>query len=399
MPAKKLKILFVIPYFAPAWAYGGPAKLVYDMGRYLVKRGHKVTVYASDTLDEEKRIPKKRKKLEGMDVHYLPNLSNYLAWRKIFLPQGLPGLLAETIADFDLVHLMDFRTYQNVWASYYAKRNKVPYFLSVLGQLRRGYGPRRPIKHLYDLLWGYNIAREATFCIGQNENEVADYKKFGVSANKVALVPLGIDFAEFEKFPPKGIFRKKFGFSSDDKIILFLGRIHEFKGLDFLIKGFAKTAQKVPNAKLAIVGRDDGYLEQMNRLIKSLKLEKKTIFLGPIYAKERISAYLDADIYSLTPSHFEETSLAALEACACQTPIVITQETSTPFLDQYKAGIMLKKRSTNELADTFTKLLGDETRLARMGDNARRMIREKFVWEKVTDQLESVYAKGLKLKK
>ena len=64
---KKLKILFVIPYFTPAWGYGGPVNLAHNYAKELVKRGHRVTIYASDALDEKSRIKRRRDFVDGIE--------------------------------------------------------------------------------------------------------------------------------------------------------------------------------------------------------------------------------------------------------------------------------------------------------------------------------------------
>ena len=50
-----MKILIITPYFEPAWAYGGPPKVLSDLSKYLIKKGHQVTVYTTDVLDKNSR--------------------------------------------------------------------------------------------------------------------------------------------------------------------------------------------------------------------------------------------------------------------------------------------------------------------------------------------------------
>jgi len=384
----KLKILFVIPYFAPAWGYGGPARLAFDYARELVKRRHRVTVYASDALDQKSRIKEKHDFIDDIEVFYLPNLSNFLAWRKIFLPLGFPRVLRKNIRDFDIVHCFDFRTFQNIWVHKYALENRIPYVVSILGQTGRGEGFRKPIKLVYDYLWGREILNDTAMVFAQNDHEREDLMIFGVKENKIALLPLALDFSEFKKLPKKGKFRQKHGIKKDDFLILFVGRIHYLKGIDFIIRALPKIKKKIKNTKLVVVGRDDGYLESLRSLVKEKNLEKSVIFTGPIYGKERVTVYRDADLFVITPWHFEETSLASLEAAACGTPIIINQKCEVPYLEEFRGGITIMTEDPETIAEAIANLSFQKNKMGKM---ARKMIREKFILGKVGNILERTY--------
>ena len=76
-----MKILQVTPYFAPAWAYGGPPRVMADYARGLVSLGHEVTVFTTDVLDESSRASPAVEDLDGAHVRRFRNISNDLAWR------------------------------------------------------------------------------------------------------------------------------------------------------------------------------------------------------------------------------------------------------------------------------------------------------------------------------
>jgi glycosyltransferase involved in cell wall biosynthesis len=390
-----MKILIVIPYFAPAWAYGGPPKLMSEAASQLVARGHSVTVYTTDALDAAARVPVRKGMLNGVSVRYFANVSNRLAWQyKVFLPRGFAAAIRQTVAQFDVVHLCDLRTMQNWLAYRTALRAGVPYVLSAFGELPRATGIKRVLKWLYDLTGGYAQLRYASQAIAQTESEAQAYTQFGVSRGRIALVPLAIDMSEFESLPPRGTFRRAHGFPADAPLILFLGRIHAYKGLDLLLDAFAATARVVPEAQLAIVGRDDGYLTALQNHIVELNLAERVRFCGPAYGADRIAAYADADVFALTPSHAEETSLAALEACAAGTPVVVTRQAPIPWLDESEAGFTVSYEPA-QVTDALRRLLTDAGLRARMGTNARRLAAARFDWPQVITQLENVYADAI----
>ena len=97
------------------------------------------------------------------------------------------------------------------------------------------------------------------------------FKKSDMTKEKIAIIPNGIDLSEYADLPPKGSFKRKFGIEEDEKIVLYLGRIPRIKGLDILVKAFAKVIEKIEGVRLVVVGHDDGYLGKLVALIKALK--------------------------------------------------------------------------------------------------------------------------------
>src|SRR5688572_15330242 len=142
-----MKILLGVVYYEPAWAYGGPPRMVFDVARELVRRGHEVTVCTTDALDKGKRIAQLRETSHGVRIVRFRNLSNWFAFKlKIFMPVGMRSWLDQHVAEFDVVHLFDARTMLNGWAAEAAARHGVPFFASVWGSLPRGQGWRALIK-------------------------------------------------------------------------------------------------------------------------------------------------------------------------------------------------------------------------------------------------------------
>ena len=84
-----MKIVHIIPYFYPAWAYGGTCRAAWELARALVRKGQSVVVYTTDALDENSRSTPASVVVDGVEIHRVRNISNHLAWRRAFLPFGL----------------------------------------------------------------------------------------------------------------------------------------------------------------------------------------------------------------------------------------------------------------------------------------------------------------------
>jgi len=205
-----VRILFVTPYFYPAEAFGGPVKVAFDVGRELVRRGHEVVVFTSDAKDLENRLDVERDEIEGMQVYYFRNLfMSLVKWSKLFITPDLPKKMMSDLKSFDIVHVHEYTTYQNIVVHHFAKKFGVPYVLQAHGSLPK-IG-RQARKWIYDAFFGSTLLRDASKVIALSEIEAEQYKCAGVPAEKIAIVPNGIDLTEYSDLPPKGSFKKKFG--------------------------------------------------------------------------------------------------------------------------------------------------------------------------------------------
>ena len=105
-----MKILQIVPYFYPAWSYGGPAKLAYDTSIFFSEQGHQVTLYTSDAYDKESRMPKSLHiNKKNLKVHYFKNFNNFLTYNyNIFFTPGLFLRAIFEVKKFDIIHIHDF---------------------------------------------------------------------------------------------------------------------------------------------------------------------------------------------------------------------------------------------------------------------------------------------------
>ncbi|GAJ22860.1 unnamed protein product, partial [marine sediment metagenome] len=170
------------------------------------------------------------------------------------------------------------------------------------------------------------------------------------------------------------------GLGDDQRIILFLGRIHKIKGLDLLAKAFADLPKPLDNIKLVIVGPDDGYLSSLKKLVTDLGINDKVLFTGPLYGQEKLKAYVDADVYVL-PSFYEIFGITVLEALACGTPVIVTNRCGIADAINGQAGLVVPY-DKEQLQHALLHLLGDDKMRSQFSEKGKSLVREKFNWEK-----------------
>jgi glycosyltransferase involved in cell wall biosynthesis len=357
-----VRILQVTPYFAPAWAYGGPPRVMRDYAAGLAGRGHQVDVFTTDVLDEHARASPRTETLDGARVRRFPNLSNDLAWHtKKYLPRGLLSALLRSAGSYDVLHVTDTRTYVAACAHLASAARRRPLAVSAFGSLPRSTGLRGKVKDVYDAGFVRPMLSRSPLLLAQTAHEAELYEELGGRAGAIRLLPLPLD--EVPAATP-GAFRERLGVGSDERLLLFLGRVNRLKGLDVLIEAVEPLLGE--GTSLAVVGRDDGQLDELRARFAPLFAAGTIRFAGPIYGAERFDAYADADVFCLTPTHWEETSLASLEAAASGTPVVLTEQAEIPGLERAGGGFVVPLDSDAIRAAVESALSDDQ-----MGERAR----------------------------
>lgn len=384
-----MRVLQVTPYFAPAWAYGGPPRVMSDFASGLVALGHEVDVLTTDVLDDERRAEPAEEVMDGVRVRRLPNLSNRLAWEsKKYLPRRLLRSLAVEVGGYDVVHVTDVRTYLTASAFVTTAVRRTPLALSAHGSLPGSTGLRGAVKSVYDLALVRPMLRRAAALFAQTSHEAALYERHGGRARAIRQLPLPLPPLDFEGAPPRGSFRARIDVAADAPLILFLGRINRLKGLDVLIDAVAPLLGA--GAVLAVVGRDDGQLDELRRRFASLFNAGAIRFAGPLYGTDRFTAYGDADVFALTPPHWEETSVASLEAAACGTPVVVSEQAEIPGIDASGGGYVVPLQQSQILRAVE----GALARSAEMGERARVHVLAQHGTASVVARLERYLAEA-----
>jgi glycosyltransferase involved in cell wall biosynthesis len=386
-----LKILQVIPYFYPAWRFGGPVRVAYDISRKLVERGHSVVVYTSDIREKNTRMGTVYSKIGGVDVFYFKNLCLSAAKRNLFVTPSLMPAVKNNAKFFDVVHIHGNRTTQSPVLHHFLKKSSVPYVVQAHGGLPIIGGHR--LKQLYDLFFGHELLKDASKVIALTRTEVQKYRCMGVPKEKIEVIPNGIDLSEYADLPPKGCFKKKFGIDESKKTILYLGRINRIKGIDFLIRAYASLIKDMNcnNALLVIAGPDDGYLNEAKSLASSLGVSNSVLFTGSMYGRDKIEAYIDSDVYVL-PSIYETFPMTVLEAYACGKPVIASKVGGlSDLVMNEETGMLVDLGNTEQLAKNILYLLNNAGKAKEMGLKGKEFIKDNFAIEKVVDRLQCLY--------
>src|SRR3972149_6740903 len=146
--------------------------------------------------------------------------------------------------------------------------------------------------------------------------------------------------------------RKEFGFSEQDKVLLFFGYVRKYKGLDLLIDAFPKIKTSIPNAKLLIVGEFYDSPEVYTDKIKKLGIEKDTVIVNKFVPNEDVGKYYKVCDLVMLPYRSATQSGILNVAYGFSKPAIVTNVGGlSEFVEDKKTGIIINPDSPQEIAD------------------------------------------------
>ncbi len=384
-----MNVVQLTPYYAPAYAFGGVTRAVEGLARALAARGHTITILTTDALSQTERYRGALDTIQdGVRIVRVPNRSVWLRGRlNLSTPLSMGSAARDLLAHADLLHVHEFRTVENLIVTPIASHHHVPVVLSPHGTLSLTTG-RSALKSAWDRLLSPSVARRIATVVGLTGAEADEaralWAAFGANA-RFAVVPNGVDPAEFADLSGRDDFRARYGLG-DAVVCLFMGRLQARKGADVLIEAFQRA--NVAGTRLVIAGPDEGMLPTLHALA-----DERVIFTGYLSGADRLAALAAADLFCL-PATGEGLSMAALEALAAGLPALLSPGCNLPEVETSGAGLIVEPL-VEPLATALRDLLTQADRRTAMGAAARALVRDRFRWDSVAAQIEAVYREAL----
>ncbi len=385
-----LKILQVVPYFYPAWAYGGIPRVVYELSRELVRMGNLVSVYTTDVLDERSRCGDRGREvvIDGIRVQYFRNVSNRLAYdAQLFLPLGFSRNMRETIGNFDVIHLHGHRNLLNSSVRHIALSAGKPYVLSGHGTVVN-IERRILAKAVFDRISGNRVLADASAFVAVSEHEIQQYRSMGIPREKISVIYNGIDPEEF--IADLGAIgpRRRYGLE-DKRIVLYLGKITPRKGVDILVRAFA--ALRDPDVVLIIAGNDMGFRREVEAIVREKEVNGRVFFTGLLTGGEKSAAYRDADVLVYPASH-EIFGLVPFESIMCGTPVIVTDDCGCgEIIRREQIGLAVRYGDVEDLRAAIVQTLDDRTGAAERTRKGREFVLKSLNWQTIARQHAILY--------
>ena len=366
---------------------GGSGIVATELGKALARRGHQVHFISTET-------PFRLGEFQAGLAFHQVLMPTYPLFREPQYLLSLANKIVQVAREFslDIIH------------AHYAVPHATAAFLSreVLASSGRQSAPR-----VVTTLHGTDItlvgndpsySEIVAFSIEQSDRVTAvseslrasTYAELGVT-REIVVIPNFLDCAIHRRLEVADLRRRLAGDSPATKIVTHVSNFRPVKRIDAVLAIFDRIRRAVP-ARLLLVG-DGPELGTAYRMARELGISPLIEAVG---AQEEVVPLLSVSDLFLLPSAQESFGLAALEAMACEVPVVASRVGGLPeVIEHGVTGYLHPPEAIDEMAGSAITLLTDAARHREVAAAARRRVADQFSVDRVVPMYEALYAAAL----
>lgn len=383
-----MRVLHVVPYFAPAFKYGGPPRTVLGLCHALQRIGVDVEVFTTTANGQSDFpiSPLQGDVYEGVRVCYFPRRFP----KKFFRAAGLGARLSTSVVDYDLIHIHGIWNFTGWSAVRSVRRSTVPYIISPRGMLDPAcFAHQNWRKRVaYHLIERSNLESAARLH-ATSSSELSNLAAYGF-AEKTFLLPNGFDMPT--EMPARGSFRRQLNVSDSAPLVTYLGRIHPIKRLDLLAAAFARLHSRYPEAHLVIAGPDD---EGCRRTIHSLfqPFAPAMTWAGELGTNDKWALLHDSTVLMMC-SDSESFGVSVVEAMAAGIPVIVTRSCPWQEVENVGCGFWVEQDPA-VMSTALEWIVGNPIQAAEMGSRGKALAHQKYEWGAIGAAMVEHYREAL----
>jgi glycosyltransferase involved in cell wall biosynthesis len=401
-----VKVLHIIQRYPPA--VGGSETWCREVSRYLTSVGDEVKVLTLNILDEDEywRDPPAhqwttrlgrldwddgvlvRRYRRSVPIHLIHHLlfkviCDWTLRLYCYGPHSVEmyGRLYREAAEADVIHLHT-TPYPHNFVGYMAARLRRKRVV-----ITPHFHPGHPHYERWSNYWLLKRC-DAVICVSEYERDYLLSK--GVDAKKIVVTGNGV---HIEEYVPKdlGHFQSQVirlhGLSEATKIIVFVGRKQEYKGIATLVDALRILAPE-EDVALFLAGPSSPWFEAYYATLSRQERER-IIDLGTVSEQVKVNLLHLADVLVL-PSRFEAFGIVFLEAWACGTPVIGAATGAIPSVVG-EGGLTFEYGNVQDLATKLRMMLNQAERRREMAARGQQQLLDSFTWEKIGCATRNAY--------
>jgi glycosyltransferase involved in cell wall biosynthesis len=350
-----MKILQVCPRYYPS--IGGVEEHVRNINERLSKK-YDVSVFATDPSG---KLPKQ----EVINGVYVRRFKSWAPNEAYYFSRELKKYLMKNSDSYDIVHAHSYHAFPALYAAQAKSRNKLVFTPHYHGT---GHTFFRSLLHVPYKFLGKKIFEKADeiICVSNYEKNLV-MKHFQVDEKKVVVIPNGINLEEF-----RGLKKR----SKNCRVILYVGRLERYKGVQYLIRALPRFDDDII---LEIVGKGP-YKKSLVKLVRKLGVENKVQFFQDLPRNELLQKYAGADLFVLLSKH-EAYGISVAEALASGTPCIVSYTSALKeWVDNENCFGINSAINLDELVNLVNYVIGRSVRGLKLLD-----------WDEITGKLIKLY--------
>lgn len=358
---------------------GGVENYVYYLSKELVNLGHNITVVCAN-----EPVSKKQEMIDGIKVK---RLSYFGKIANTNITPQLPFALSKE--DFDIIHTHIPTPWSADWSNVVSKFKKKPLVITYHNDII-GNGAANYVAEFYNSTALKSLLNEADKIIITQPNYLHSSPYLGNYKGKIEVIPNGVDVDKF----------KSLNVNKQENSIFFLSLLdefHKYKGLDYLLSALKIVKLEIENVKL-IIGGKGKLLDYYSSMVKDMGLKDNVEFHGFIPDEKIVEYYNKCSVFVLPSisSKQEGFGIVALEALACETPVISTEIVGVASdVKENDAGLIVPPKDVEKLANAVIKILNNDGSSKKMGTNGRKLVEKKYTWKGIAKMTEKLYKETL----
>jgi poly(glycerol-phosphate) alpha-glucosyltransferase len=216
-------------------------------------------------------------------------------------------------------------------------------------------------------------------------NEMEDIRSYGLK-QPIAIIPNGINL------PNDTIVYIK---TDAKKHLLYLGRLHQKKGIDLLLEALAIVKTEYPDLLqkwiIDVVGWDhEGFKKKLQKIVEKYQLQQIVTFYGGLFDDDKKRMYANADAYIL-PSHGEGLPMTVLEAWSYRLPVIMTPQCNIPEGFENNAAIKIETTVSSVKTGLLQLFSMTDREREQTGLRGRKLVEEHFTWDASSKKMMQLY--------